>query len=458
MVGRIPMSTPLLAGLRGHVDSSEAWFRERLRTLVEHRTVSPGCTDPAPIRAGAEAALAMFREAGAQAELVEGSGTPAVFARFSHPEPRARIVVYNHLDMQPADPELWRQADPFVMEVEEHAECGFLYRGRGSTDDKGPGLCAVRAAAWAAEHELPIDIGILWETEEEIGSPNFGAIVEAKRAALDCDAVIVSDTIWPSSRQPAISIGLRGSLQAVLRLRTGAKNTHSGLVGGAARNPVRELCTLATAIHGASFWREGATPPSDAEVEGFLRSGFDLSDFKRAHDLQKLESEIPLEILLAIWARPTFEVHGLVGGHAGPGVKTIVPHAAELKTSFRLVPDQDPQAIGKRLVEFVAAVNPDVEVEVTGYLKPYRGRADGRIHDAIAAAMQETTGLAPVTVREGGSIGAVPILEEMLGVPVHFLPLSLPEHGYHAPNEYFDWRQARVGMEAWARTFATLAG
>jgi acetylornithine deacetylase/succinyl-diaminopimelate desuccinylase-like protein len=451
------VTTARLELLRSHVDASEPWFRERLRTLVEHRTVSPGSSDPAPIRAGAEAARAIMREAGAEAELVESGGTPAVFARFAHPEPRARVVVYNHLDVQPAD-ESWTQADPFVMEVHPDPDRGFLYRGRGTTDDKGPGLCAVRAAAWIAEQGLPIDVGILWETEEEIGSPSFGDVVDAKRDALSCDAVIVSDTIWPSSAQPAISIGLRGSLQAVLRLRTGGKHAHSGLVGGAARNPVRELCLLATAIHQASFWREGAETPGESEIEGFLRSGFRLDDFKRAHALEKLESEVALENLLAIWARPTFEVHGLVGGHMGAGVKTIVPPHAELKASFRLVPQQDPHEIADRLRDFVGAFNADVEVEITGYLAPYRGRSDGRVHDAIAAALRDTTGREPVTVREGGSIGAVPILEQKLGVPVHFLPLSLPEHGYHAPNEYFDWQQARVGIEAWARTLAALAG
>jgi acetylornithine deacetylase/succinyl-diaminopimelate desuccinylase-like protein len=451
------MSADDLAGLREYVDGSEPWFRTRIKTLVEHATVSPGKTDDRAIRAGAEAARDLMAEAGGDAELVECAGTPSVFAQFSHDKPRARVVVYNHLDVQPASPAQWTQADPFALEVHPHPEREFLYRGRGSTDDKGPGLCALRAASYVAELGLPIDIGILWETEEEIGSPNFGDIVDAKRDALSCDAVIVSDTIWPSDTQPAISIGLRGSLQAVLRLTTSGKHAHSGLVGGAARNPLRELCRVATAIHDATFWRDDVEPPSAAELAGFMRSGFDLEYFKRAHDLHLLESEVPLEVMLAIWARPTFEVHGLVGGHMGPGVKTIVPATGELKTSFRLLPGQDPVIIGQRLQAFVAAINPDVEVSIAGYLAPYRGRADGRVHDAIAAGLAAATGKDPVTVREGGSIGAVPILAEKLGVAVHFLPLSLPDHGYHAPNEYFDWRQAKVGIEAWVRAFAALA-
>lgn len=440
------------------VDESEPWFRQNLRTLVEHRTVSPGKTGDDEIRAGADAARRIMEAAGATAELIECSGTPAVLGRFAHPEPKARIVVYNHLDVQPADPRGWTQADPFVMGVRADAERGWIYEGRGTTDDKGPGLCAVRAASWAAAARLPIDISILWETEEEIGSPNFHEVVQARREALACDAVIVSDTIWPSASQPAISIGLRGSLHAILRLRTAGKAAHSGLVGGAARNPVRELAAIATVIDRARFWHEGVCPPTPSDIEGFLRSGFDLEYWKRAHDLQRLETDIPLEIMLRIWARPTFEVHGLAGGHTDPGVKTIVPEDAELKISFRLVPDQDPHAIGRSLVELVRALDPAVEVEVAGHLEPYRGPTEGRVHEAITTALTEATGKRPVHVREGGSIGAVPILADLLGVPVHFLPLSLPEHGYHAPNERFDWKQAKVGMTAFAKLFEMLAG
>lgn len=447
-----------IENLGARVEESEPWFRQNLRTLVEHRTVSPGKTSDVAIRAGAEAARQLMAEAGAHAEIIECSGTPAVLGRFTHPEPKARLVIYNHLDVQPADPRGWTQADPFVMGVRADAERGWIYEGRGTTDDKGPGLCAVRAASWAAAAKLPIDVAILWETEEEIGSPHFAEVVGSRREQLACDAVVVSDTIWPSASQPAISIGLRGALHAILRLRTAGKAAHSGLVGGAARNPVRELAAIATTIDHARFWREGVRAPTPSDIEGFLRSGFDLDYWKRAHELERIETDVPLEIMLRIWARPTFEVHGLVGGHSGPGVKTIVPEEAELKLSFRLVPDQDPHTIGRALVELVHALDPAVEVELSGFLAPYRGPTEGPVHEALVAALLDATGRSPVNVREGGSIGAVPILADLLGVPVHFLPLSLPEHGYHAPNERFDWQQAKVGMTAFAKLFERLAG
>ncbi len=206
---------------------------------------------------------------------------------------------------------------------------------------------------------------------------------------------------------------------------------------------------VVNSVHLASL----ASPDTDRWLPIFWA----LDYFKSAHDLDLLVSDVPLEIMLRIWARPTFEVHGFVGGHMGPGVKAIVPNEAELKISFRLVPKQDPEQIGRRLVEFVRQINPDIEVEVPGFMQPYQGPYEGPVHEAIVAGMTTATGKAPVTVREGGSIGAVPILADLLGVPVHFLPLSLPEHGYHAPNERFDWKQAKVGMTAFSRVFERLA-
>jgi acetylornithine deacetylase/succinyl-diaminopimelate desuccinylase-like protein len=446
-----------LDALPALTEESEPWFRANLRTLVEHPTVSPGRPNDAAIREGVLAALEIMRQAGAKAELVETSATPAVVGRFAHANPAFRVLCYNHLDVQPANAEQWTQSDPFKFEIEEHPERGFLYRGRGATDDKGPALCALRAAELAHQHGLPIEIGFVWESEEETGSINFGEIVAAKRDQLGCDAVIVSDTIWPHADQPAISTALRGLLLLELRLRTAAKEVHSGLTGGAARNPVRELCEVATAIHSASFWKDGVVNPSAEETEGYAVSGFDLAYFKNAHSLEKLETEIPLEIMLRLWARPTFEIHGIAGGYHGPGVKTVVPNAAELKASFRLVAGQEATRIAERLHEFVSALNPDIEVDTTEHLAPYRGADSGRVHEAIARGMEAAFGRYPVVVREGGSIGAVPVMDAELGVPVHFLPLSLPDHGYHAPNEYFDWRQARGGIEAFARAFAELA-
>ena len=449
--------TDVLADLPRFVSDSEPWFRSSLRRLVEQQTVSPGMSDPTAMLAGVEVAREVMEASGARVEVVPSKGTPAVIGRFGHPAPKARIVIYNHYDVQPADKAKWEQDDPFRFEVREHAEREFLYLGRGTTDDKGPALCALRAAEWVARHELPIEVVLLWETEEEIGSPNFQDILEALRELLNADAVIVSDTIWPSAESPAISTGLRGGLLASLSLRTAAKETHSGLTGGVARNPLRELSSLATAIGDAEFWKLGAVAPSSEEVESYLRTGFDADYFRSAHQLEKLESDVPLEMMLRLWARPTFEIHGLVGGYVGPGIKSTVPGEGELKISFRLVPEQNPAQLFERLQAFVGSFNPDVEVTAISSFEPYRGPIGGRVHEAIVHGMREGFGKTPALVREGGSIGAVPKMARVLGVPIHFLPLSLPEHGYHAPNERFDWKQAKGGISSYVHAFTRLA-
>lgn len=449
--------TDLLTDLPAFVSASEPWFRSALQRLVEQPTVSPGVNDPAVMLAGVEVARELLEASGASVEIVPSRGTPALISRFAHPEPKARLVIYNHFDVQPATAANWEQDDPFRFEVREHPEREFLYLGRGTTDDKGPALCALRAAQWVAQHELPIDLVLLWETEEEIGSPNFQEILEARRELLAGDAVIVSDTIWPSAGHPAISTGLRGGLLVSLTLRTAATETHSGLTGGVARNPLRELAALAAAIEGAKFWQDGALAPPTAEVESYLRTGFDPEYFRSAHQLEKLESEVPLEMMLRLWARPTFEVHGLVGGHVGPGIKSTVPGHGELKISFRLVPGQDPAELFGRLCEFVACFNPDVKAEALGSFEPYQAVIEGPVHEAIVHGMHQGFGREPALVREGGSIGAVPKMARVLGVPIHFLPLSLPEHGYHAPNERFDWKQAKGGIASYVHTFAKLA-
>lgn len=449
----------VLADLPAFIADSEPWFRASLRTLVEQPTISPGVTDKGPIFAGVEVAAMLMRESGAEVEIVQSTGTPALIARFAAPvgQPcKSRIVVYNHFDVQPATGENWEQDDPFRFEVHEDPERGFVYRGRGTTDDKGPALCALRAAEWVARHKLPIEVVLLWETEEEIGSPNFCDILEARKELLSGDAVIVSDTIWPSAGHPAISIGLRGGLLASLTLRTAAEETHSGLTGGVARNPLRELANLAAAISNAEFWKLNALAPSQEEVESYLRTGFDAQYFRESHQLEQLESDVPLEMMLRLWARPTFEIHGLVGGYTGPGIKSTIPGTGELKISFRLVPDQNPKQLLEQLIAFVASYNPAVVVQALGSFEPYRGHIDGPVHEAIVHGMTQGFGERPALVREGGSIGAVPQMARVLGVPIHFLPLSLPEHGYHAPNERFDWRQARGGIASYVHAFEHL--
>ena len=198
-------------------------------------------------------------------------------------------------------------------------------------------------------------------------------------------------------------------------------------------------------------------PPTRRELEDLKKCGFTVSAFKKDHLYKKLRVEDPLEVMKRIWMMPTFEVHGIVGGYQGPGVKTIIPPKATAIVSCRLVPNMDPKRIVKIVTDFVKKKNPDVKVVAEHELPAYQGKITGPYADAIRASMKFAFGKEPVFVREGGSIGAVVSMETVFRAPVFFLGLSLPEHGYHAPNENFDWAQARGGMAAFADYFRRVA-
>ena len=455
------MALPATANLEQKISSQRPAFEAALRTLVELPSVSGQPAEHAvDTQRCADAALAMLREAGAaDARVVATGGGPAVVGCIGDDASAPTVTIYNHLDVQPADREGegW-QRDPWKLTIE-----GERFYGRGATDDKGPALTALFAARLARELGVRLNIQFLWETEEEIGSPNFEkAFAPAKLRPTG--SVLVSDTIWIARGKPAVSMGLRGLAPTLIRLQTGTKDCHSGVAGGAARNPLAELAAIVTGcvdprtgdVKIPGFY-DDVVPPSEEEQRGYANSGFSVEGFKEALGLLSLRTDDPAEVTQRIWASPTFEVHGISGGYQGEGLKTAVPPRGELKISMRLVPNQDPDKIQALLAAHVRTLNPDAVVEALPGLRPYRGDLDDAYQRAARAAFREVYGIEPALVREGGSIGAVVTMKDKLRCPVVFMGLSLPEHGYHAPNEFFDWTQASGGMQAFLRYFEAIS-
>jgi acetylornithine deacetylase/succinyl-diaminopimelate desuccinylase-like protein len=436
-------------------------YESLLRRFVETPTVS---CDPAyaeDIRAGLDLTVETLRKFGGKVDVYKASkGNPLVHGVFGSSKNVPTVTIYNHIDVQPASKETepWN-TEPFVM-----TKNGDTYFGRGTTDDKGPALAALFGARAAMDAEVPINIQFLWEFEEEIGSPNFEDIISKASSTLRTDSVIVSDTVWVSRSKPASSAGLRGLLGFLLRLETGEVDTHSGETGGASRNPIAELMRLVCDLYDPLTGRikikgfyDDVIPPSKQELNDWLNCGFSVRAFKKAHHLKLMRTEDPLEVMKRIWAIPTFEVHGVIGGYQGPGVKSIVPPRAEVKASFRLVPVQDPEKIKKQLKAAVKESNPDVKVQFESAAPAFRTVLDGPLPEALKRAIKFAFKRDPVFVRDGGTIGAMTSIEKILKCPVLFLGLSLPEHGYHAPNENFDWQQASGGMVAFAKYFEEIA-
>jgi acetylornithine deacetylase/succinyl-diaminopimelate desuccinylase-like protein len=437
-------------------------FESLLREFVEIPSVSADPAHKADVEAIAEKAAATIRRFGGHAELHRvAGGNPLVLGGFESGPGRPTVTVYNHMDVQPAsrETEPWR-SDPFVFTKQ-----GDTYFGRGTTDDKGPALAALLGALTALEAGVPINIRFLWEAEEEIGSPYFAETLRRLGAAAATDAVVVSDTVWVSRGRPSLSAGLRGLQRLTFHLETAETDQHSGTTGGAARNPVAELAQLASEIFDARTGRvkipgfyDDVGKLTRQQVDDFKRSGFSVKGFMRDHGFKSIRTKDPLDVMKRLWALPTFEVHGLVGGYAGPGVKTIVPPRAELKASVRLVPEMKGDKVVRLVKAFVRKRNPDVLVEAGSSAAPYKGLTSGPYVEAAQRAMSFAFGKPPVFVREGGTIGAVLSMEQILKVPIVFMGLSLPDHGYHAPNENFDWGQASGGIVAFAKFFEEVAG
>jgi len=435
-------------------------FENHLKELVEIPSVSADPNRKGDIDRCADAAAQLIRDFGGKAKIVKTAGNPLVHGKFTSGRSLPTLTIYNHMDVQPAsrDTEPW-DTDPFVF-----TKKGDRYFGRGTTDDKGPALSALWGIKAAREANIPLNVNVLYELEEEIGSPSFEDAIKKNATELATDHLIVSDTIWVSRNRPACPAGLRGLQGFTLSLQTGTTDQHSGVTGGAARNPISELITLVAEMLDGRTGRvkikgfyDDVVPPSQEEIADFKQSGFSIRDFKKDHLFKSIRTENAVDVMKRIWAMPTMEIHGLVGGYTGPGIKTVIPPRAEVKVSCRLVPNQDPRKILKLVREFVKKRNPDVKIEVEGSMWPYKAPTTGPLADAVKDAMAFAFGTEPVFVREGGSIGAVVSMEKVFKAPVMFLGLSLPEHGYHAPNENYDWRQASGGMIAFVKYFDNLA-
>jgi acetylornithine deacetylase/succinyl-diaminopimelate desuccinylase-like protein len=421
-------------------------FEDLLAGLIELKTVS---ADPAmhdQVQAGANLAASMLTQAGFTSEVVATDGNPVVFGQRIVSSHVPTVLIYNHLDVQPADPSDW-QTDPFKLTIQ-----GDQYFGRGTTDDKGPAVAAYLAAAEAAK--MPLNLKFVWELEEEIGSVHFEQFVKTSREKLHADVIMVADTMWVSRDKPAIPTGLRGLVTFEVTLTTGTVDVHSGTAGGAARNPLLELAALITACCNPATGRvlipgfyDGIDTVPEAEMKQLHESGITGESLKSDLGLKILRAGSDSEIAQRIMTEPTFEVHGITGGYTGPGVKTAIPPAATAKLSTRLVPGQNPVKVEKLIRQFLLHLNPDVEITFEGAASPFYQDPTGYYSQAAADSFEHAFGTRPIFIREGGSIGAVLTLNQYVGVPVVLTGLSLPDQGYHAPNEHFDWPQAEGGIK-----------
>ncbi len=432
-------------------------FAAELSELVAIPSVSSDPDYKKSIQKAAGFLKEKLAELGATTELVETSGYPLLVGHKENDPGAKTIGIYNHYDVQPiAAPEEW-ESDPFRLKEKKDR-----WYGRGASDDKGNLLVALKAVQLAIGENLPLNFQFIYEGEEEVGSPHFEEGLEKARQYLNPDIVIVADGGWMSRKQPTVEYGLRGLLYMHWNLKTASSNAHSGSVGGAARNPLLEIAEVLSRCIDAKTGEikipgiyEKVRNLKPGEFEGWLKSGFDIKHFMKEHGLRSLRTTDKEKVLKAIWAKPTFEVHSLVGGYMKKdGRMTVLPKGGQLLVSMRLVADQDPDEVFKQVKQYVKEINPDVEVVKVSAAKPYLGEFNSPNLEAASRALNETFGLPIAKIRAGGSIGAVPTMYEVLGQPeILLMAFGLPEHGAHGPNEYFDHQMAEGGIKSYLKYF-----
>lgn len=417
-----------------------------LHELFEFLRIPSISTDPdkkGEVRRAAEFVASQLKQAGMQkAEVFATGGHPVVYGERIESEDLPTVLVYGHYDVQPVDPlELWESApfDPVVRE-------GKLY-ARGAADDKGQVFIHFKSAEafLKAGRRLPVNLKFLIEGEEEIGSENLDPFIRSHLEMLGCDAVLVSDTSMFARGVPSICYGLRGLVYLQVDVRGPNRDLHSGSFGGPVDNPAFVLARLLSRmkdeqgrIQIPGFY-DDVKELSQREREEFASLPFSMKEFKSDLDVEALNGEEGFTPLEQVWARPTFEVNGLLSGFTGEGAKTVLPATAMAKVSMRLVPNQDPDTIAGLFEAFLRShVPPSVQVKVRRMHggKPWVASLDHPALVSAAQAIEKGFGKRPVFQREGGSIPVVATFSELLDVPSVLMGIGLPDENAHAPNEW----------------------
>ncbi len=416
---------------------------ETLTALLRIPSVSAISAHKPDVHRAAEFVLAQLASSGINADLIETAGHPIVYGEWLQAQGAPTVLVYGHYDVQPPDP-----LDKWVTPPFEPAVRDGCIWARGATDDKGQMLTHVlSAAAWLkATGRLPVNLKFVIEGEEEVGSDNLDKFLSARREQLRCDVAVISDTSQYAPNIPAITYGLRGILACEVRVRGPKQDLHSGIFGGSITNPANALARLIASLHDTNGrvqipgFYDDVLPLTDSEQQGFAALPFNESDFFASVGVDAGWGETGFTSTERRWARPTCDVNGMTAGYQGEGPKTIIPSWASAKITCRLVPNQDPHKLLKSLGQFLEQrCPPGCRVEFIEYhgCPGFVADANSPFMSAAKSAIQTAFGVAPVMIREGGSIPVVGTLKEMLGVDTLLLGWGQNTDNLHSPNEHF---------------------
>lgn len=435
-------------------DNQKTALLDDLKRLLAIPSVS---TDPSrrdEVQRCAEEVARQMNQAGLKAvEIMKTAGHPVVYGEFLVDPDLPTALIYGHYDVQPEDPiELWT-TPPFEPTVRD----GKIY-ARGATDDKGQFLCHIKAVQGLLEKDgtLPINVKILIEGEEEIGSPNLAPFLEQHSEKLKADVLVVSDNAMYAPDQPSLVYGLRGLAYLQIDLKGADSDLHSGIFGGAVPNPAMELARILAQLKDenervtAPGFYDKVLPMSQEERNAYAELEFDAEEFRASVGVNRLTPEAGYNSLESRTARPTLEINGMISGYTGEGAKTVLPGHAMAKVSCRLVPNQDPAEIAELLEAHIRSLCSDsVECTITPVHggQPWITPPDHPALEAAARAIRAVYGKDPVRLREGGSIPIITDFQNILGLPGILLGFGLNDENLHAPNEHFRIENYYRGIE-----------
>lgn len=446
-----------------YVLSGITQHRDRLiQELVEWLKIPSVSADPAfknDVLHAAAYLKEQFEKAGMDnVELLPTAGYPVVYAEKITDASKPTVLVYGHYDVQPADPyELWTSPpfEPVIKTTELHPQ-GAIF-ARGACDDKGQVYMHVKALElMLSQQDLPCNIKVIIEGEEEIGSSHLGDFLKEYKEKLKADVILVSDTGIIDNETPSITNGLRGLCYMEVEVTGPNRDLHSGIYGGGVDNPLNVLCRLVGSLKDenghitiAHFYDD--VVELSAEEKAQINAGpVTVEDFEKSIGLPKSFGEQGYTLAEQLTIRPTLDVNGIWGGYTGEGAKTVLPAKAQAKISMRLVPNQSSEKIAEIFAQhFEKIAPPTVKVKVTPHHggEPYVTPVDSVEFQAANKAMETTFGKKPLAMRNGASIPIVALFEEILGLKTVLMGFGLDSDAIHSPNEHYGLFNYFKGIE-----------
>ena len=447
-----------------YIDGNRQRFVDELIEWVRVPSVSSDPERAADVVRSAEFLAAHLRGLGAgKVEVWPTEGHPSVFAEWLGAPGKPTLLVYGHHDVQPVDPLGEWVTPPFEPSVRD----GRLW-GRGVVDDKGQVYIHVKAIESFVRSlgKLPINLRLVVEGEEEVGSAHLDGILRGHAKDLESDFVCVSDTAMFGRGIPSLCVGLRGLSYVEVHVDGPALDLHSGSFGGGVMNPVNALAKMIASLHDPSgrvtvpgFYDDVVplTPKERAEIAALP---FDEPEWLRSTGSPAVWGEAGYSTLERVWARPTLDCCGISGGFEGEGAKTIIPARAMAKVSCRLVPNQEPDDIVRKLtahLEDLAPAGVRVRVKELHGGRPYLAPTDHPVYEIAKRAFTRAFGKPTVFMREGGSIPFVRTIADATGKPCLLMGFGQPDENAHAPNEWLSLENFHLGIKSAAYLYEEIA-